>query len=183
MIYENYDPSFPDQPVVDLYLPVRANLPSFRSKPAFIWAEDGSNGAAKSSTIIYAQLNESAHSISTRLLTQLQRGDTVVILCSPGLELVQIIFGCQRAGLLCIPMFPPDPSFTKENHHHLVRVLSRTKPKAAIAQHDYIARVQHYLQRCCRSSPGSLPLISKTRKGVQIWARCLIMAVDQMNCT
>uniref|UniRef100_A0A6N2LSV7 AMP-dependent synthetase/ligase domain-containing protein n=1 Tax=Salix viminalis TaxID=40686 RepID=A0A6N2LSV7_SALVM len=73
MIYENYDPSFPDQPVVDLYLPVWANLPSFRSKPAFIWAEDGSNGAAKSSTIIYAQLNESAHSISTRLLTQLQR--------------------------------------------------------------------------------------------------------------
>ncbi|KAJ6412142.1 hypothetical protein OIU84_005244 [Salix udensis] len=96
MNYENYDPSFPDQPVVDLYLPVWANLPPFRSKPAFIWVEDGSNGAAKSSTIIYAQLNESAHSISTRLLTQLQRGDTVVILCSPGLELVQIIFGCKE---------------------------------------------------------------------------------------
>lgn len=145
MNYENYDPSFPDQPVVDLYLPVWANLPSFRSKPAFIWAEDGSNGATKNSTITYAQLNESVHSISTQLLTQLQRGDTVVIICSPGLELVEIIFGCQRAGLLCIPVFPPDPSFTKENYHHLVRVLSQTKPKAAIAHHDYIARVQHYI--------------------------------------
>ncbi|KAG5246372.1 long-chain-fatty-acid--AMP ligase [Salix suchowensis] len=163
MIYENYDPSFPDQPVVDLYLPVWANLPSFRSKPGFIWAEDGSNGAAKSSTIIYAQLNESAHSISTRLLTQLQRGDTVVILCSPGLELVQIIFGCHRAGLLCIPMFPPDPSFTKENHHHLVRVLSQTKPKAAIAQHDYIARKLTWIStsdikdKKGSSNMGSLP--------------------------
>ncbi|XP_034931891.1 uncharacterized protein [Populus alba] len=145
MNYENYDPSFPDQPVVDLYLPLWANLPSFRSKPAFIWAEDGSNGATKNSTITYAQLNESVHSISTQLLTQLQRGDTVVILRSPGLELVEIIFGCQRAGLLCIPVFPPDPSFTKENYHHLVRVLSQTKPKAAITHHDYIARVQRYI--------------------------------------
>ncbi|CAK7346360.1 unnamed protein product [Dovyalis caffra] len=145
MNYENYDPSFPDQPVVDLYLPVWANLPAFWSKPAFIWAEDGSNGATKNSAITYAQLNESVQSISTQLLLQFRRGDTVVILCSPGLELVEVIFGCQRAGLLCIPMFPPDPSFIKENYHHLVRVLSQTKPKAAIAHHDYIARVQQYI--------------------------------------
>lgn len=129
MNYENYDPSFPDQPVVDLYLPVWANLPSFRSKPAFIWAEDGPNSAAKSSTIINAQLNESAHSISTRLLTQLQRGDTVVILCSPGLELVQIIFGCQRAGLLCIPMFPPDLLSLKKTITILSEFCPRQSPK------------------------------------------------------
>ncbi|PSS31335.1 Acetyl-coenzyme A synthetase [Actinidia chinensis var. chinensis] len=36
----NYDPCFPDQPVVDQYLPIWASLPSFRSKPAFISAED-----------------------------------------------------------------------------------------------------------------------------------------------
>ncbi|KAJ6920703.1 hypothetical protein NC651_014324 [Populus alba x Populus x berolinensis] len=84
-------------------------------------------------SLMLSSINESIHSISTQLLTQLQRGDTVVILRSPGLELVEIIFGCQRAGLLCIPVFPPDP---KENYHHLVRVLSQTKPKAAIAHHD-----------------------------------------------
>ncbi|XP_022772720.1 uncharacterized protein LOC111315344 [Durio zibethinus] len=145
MNYENYDPSLPDLPVVDQYLPIWASLPAFRSKPAFIWPEDGSTNVSNGSTLTYAQLNDSVQSISFQLLLSLQRGDTVIILCSPGLELVEIIFGCQRAGLLSVPIFPPDPSFGQENYHHLVRVLSQTKPKAAIAHHDYITRVQQYL--------------------------------------
>lgn len=142
MNYENYDPSFPDQPVVDLYLPLWAKLPAFRSKPAFIWATgDSANEGKVSLTLTYAQLNESVQTISSQLLLPLQRGDTVVVLCPPGLQLVEVIFGCQRAGLLSIPIFPPHPSFADENYHHLVRVLSQTKPKAAIAHPGYIASV------------------------------------------
>ena len=126
MNYENYDLFFPDRPVVDQYLPIWASLPAFRSKPAFIWPEDGSTNVSKGSTLTYAQLNDSMQSISFQLLLSFQRGDTVIILCSPGLELVEIIFGCQRAGLLSVPIFPPDPSFAEENYHHLVRVLSQT---------------------------------------------------------
>ncbi|GJM89848.1 hypothetical protein PR202_ga06070 [Eleusine coracana subsp. coracana] len=37
MCTENYDPWYPDQPVVDRYLPVWAKLPAFSSKSAFIW--------------------------------------------------------------------------------------------------------------------------------------------------
>lgn len=146
MNYENYDPSFPDQPVVDLYLPVWANLPAFRSKPAFIWVEDGSLEATNASmSLTYSQLNTSVHTISSQLLGPLQRGDTVVILSSPGLKLVEIIFACQRAGLLSVPISPPNPSFANGNYHHLVRVLSQTKPKAAIAHCGYIAKVHQYI--------------------------------------
>ncbi|KAH7567256.1 hypothetical protein ACOSP7_010942 [Xanthoceras sorbifolium] len=142
MNYENYDPCFPDQPVVDLYLPVWAKLPAFQSKPAFVWMEDGSSVENK---LTYAQLNDSVQCISSQLLLPLQRGDTVVILCPPGLDLVEVIFGCQRAGLLSIPIYPPDPSFAQQNYHHLVRVLSQTKPKAAIAHQHYIASVREYI--------------------------------------
>ncbi|PSR99674.1 Long-chain-fatty-acid--AMP ligase [Actinidia chinensis var. chinensis] len=142
MSYENYDPCFPDQPVVDQYLPIWASLPSFRSKPAFIWAEDGSSGETQRSNLTYSQLNKSVESISTNLLFPLQRGDTVVILCPPGLELVEIIFGCQRAGIIAVPITPPNPSFANNGHHHFVRVLSQAKPKAAIAHSDYIQRVR-----------------------------------------
>ncbi|KAI4336875.1 hypothetical protein L6164_015352 [Bauhinia variegata] len=141
MQFENYDPSFPDQPVVDLYLPVWANLPAFQSKPAFIWIEDG----LSPSTLTYAQLNASVHLISCQLLKTLQRGDTVAVLCTPGLDLVEILFGCQRAGLLSVPVIPPHPHFVKENYHHLIRVLSQTKPKAAIAHSDYIEHIAQYV--------------------------------------
>ncbi|OMO75112.1 AMP-dependent synthetase/ligase [Corchorus olitorius] len=145
MNHENYDLSFPDQPIVDQYLPIWASLPAFRSKPAFIWPNDGSTNVSNGSILTYGQLNDSVQSISCNLLCSLKRSETVVILCSPGLELVEIIFGCQRAGLLSVPIFPPDPSFAKENYHHLARVLSQTKPKAAIADNDYIKKVQQYL--------------------------------------
>ncbi|KAE8674812.1 pentatricopeptide repeat-containing protein [Hibiscus syriacus] len=155
MNYENYDPTFPDQPVVDLYLPIWASLPAFRSKPAFIWSEDGST---KASTLTYAQLNDSVHSISFQLLKSLQRGDTVLVLCSPGLELVEVIFGCQRGGFLSVPISPPDPSFAKQNHRHLVRALSQTKPKAVIAHHD--SSVDSMLYNGCK--PDEIYLIQYT---------------------
>lgn len=141
--YENYDPSFPDQPVVDQYLQIWARLPAFRSKPAFIWAED--LDTISTTTLTYEQLNASVEIISSQLLLPLQRDDTVLVLCSPGLDLVKVIFGCQRAGLLTVPIVPPHPSFANENYHHLIRVISQTKPKAAIAHPHYISAIQHYI--------------------------------------
>lgn len=155
MKHENYDPYFPDQPVVDLYLKTWAKIPAFKSKPAFIWVEDQGDESNRSG-LTYEELNTSVQCISLRLLGSLKRGDTVVVLCSPGLELVEIIFACQRAGLLVVPVSPPDPSFAGENFHHLVRVLSQTNPKAAIAESEYIKSVRQYI-----SAPSSNTRLSK----------------------
>ncbi|KAK7409967.1 hypothetical protein VNO78_00407 [Psophocarpus tetragonolobus] len=134
--YENYEPLFPDQPMVDLYLPVWARLPRFRSKPAFIWVEDMQPTTHLS--LSYEQLNASVDAICCGLLgsLQVQRGDTVLLLCSPGLHLVELLFGCQRAGLLSVPMIPP-----KQNYEHLKRAISETKPKAVIADPHYISTI------------------------------------------
>ncbi|KAH0759274.1 hypothetical protein KY290_022767 [Solanum tuberosum] len=145
MNYENYDPFFPDQLVVDLYLPIWAKLSSFKSKPAFIWAEDGP--LVQFSSITYEELNSSAQCISSELLLSLRKNDTVLVLCSPGLEFVEVIFGCQRAGVLAVPISPPHPSFSNGNWHHLLRVMSQTRPKVAIAQREYIKHVEKYVAR------------------------------------
>ncbi|XP_038884878.1 long-chain-fatty-acid--AMP ligase FadD26-like [Benincasa hispida] len=146
MLYENFDPLFPDQPVVDRYLPVWASLPAFRSKPAFIWSEDGTAGSLNDGSFLtYQQLHDSVQFISDQLLRQLRRRDTVAVLCSAGLELVQLIYGCQRAGLVSVPISPPDPFLENENCHHLARALSQTKPRAAIAHQSYIYTIFRYL--------------------------------------
>ncbi|KAG6783780.1 hypothetical protein POTOM_009454 [Populus tomentosa] len=61
-----------------------------RNTRFIFWAEHDSNDATKNSTITYAQLKDSVQSISTQLVLRLQRGGTVVILCSSGMELAQI---------------------------------------------------------------------------------------------
>ena len=52
-----------------------------------------------------------------------RRGDTVLLLASPGHRLVKLIFACQRAGLVAVPISPPDPSKlgTPAAHRHLLR--------------------------------------------------------------
>ncbi|ONK68488.1 uncharacterized protein A4U43_C05F12250 [Asparagus officinalis] len=137
MSWENYDPCFPDQPVVDLYLPIWATQPAFQSKPAFIWAaaDDSAQSTIAYSCITYSQLNSSAQSIANKLLFPLQRGNTLLVLCSPGLVLAKILFACQRAGVIAIPVVPPKTS----SYHHLSRVINQTKPKAAIVDDDCIS--------------------------------------------
>ncbi|KAK1302635.1 hypothetical protein QJS10_CPB12g00008 [Acorus calamus] len=154
---ENYDPSFPDQPVVDMYLPIWANQPSFQSKPAFIWADDG--GSCRSSITFY-ELHLVANAMASQLRLQFQRGDTVVLLCSPGLHLVKLLFACQRAGLLSVPVIPPNHSYRDltPQHHHLLRVLSQSKPVAAIADHGYILALRHSIS-ASPSVPGGSSLL------------------------
>ncbi|XP_047328296.1 long-chain-fatty-acid--AMP ligase FadD23-like [Impatiens glandulifera] len=144
--HENYDPFFPDQTVVDLYLPLWATLPTFRSKPAFIWIDQ--TRPPNETRLTYSQLNNSAHFISQNLLSSfhLKKGGTIIILCSPGLDLVKLLFACQRAGLTAVPIYPPDPDFNPDNStsvtDHLVKAVLETNPNAAIADSSYITRVR-----------------------------------------
>lgn len=147
MSTENYDPCYPDQPVVDRYLPVWADQPAFARKPAFVWADDTGGGAPSYTALTYSELNTSAQRMALGLLQTVRRGDTVLLLGSPGLRLVKLIFACQRAGLVAVPIIPPtDPSKLGTSaqgaaHRHLLRAVAQTRPAAAVADAGYIDTV------------------------------------------
>jgi acyl-CoA synthetase (AMP-forming)/AMP-acid ligase II len=147
---ENYDPYYPDQPVVDQYLPVWARQPAFGPKPAFIWANDddrraGGSGTMSYAALTYSELNAAVQRMARGLLEAVRRGDTILLLASPGLRLVELVFACQRAGLVAVPIVPPDPSklngHTTPAHRHLLRAVSQTRPAAAVADAGYIGAV------------------------------------------
>ncbi|RCV16395.1 hypothetical protein SETIT_3G134300v2 [Setaria italica] len=139
MCTENYDPCYPDQPVVDRYLPVWAKLPAFAAKPAFIWSDNDDDATASSRTALtYSQLDSAVERMARNLLGTLRRGDAVLVLASPGLRLVKLIFACQRAGLTAVPVIPPDPASLGPAHAHLLRAVSQTRPSAAVADARYI---------------------------------------------
>ncbi|CAL4909689.1 unnamed protein product [Urochloa decumbens] len=139
MFTENYDPCYPDQPVVDRYLPVWAKLPAFAAKPAFIWADD--DATSPRTALTYSQLDSAVDRMARSLLVTLRRGDAVLVLASPGLRLVKLLFACQRAGLTAVPVIPPDPARFGPAHAHLLRAVSQTKPSAAVADAGYIDAV------------------------------------------
>ncbi|CAL5096400.1 unnamed protein product [Urochloa decumbens] len=141
MFTENYDPCYPDQPVVDRYLPVWAKLPAFAAKPAFIWADDNDDATSSRTALTYSQLDSAVERMARNLIATLRRGDAVLVLASPGLRLVKLLFACQRAGLTAVPVIPPDPARFGPAHTHLLRAVSQTKPSAAVADAGYIDAV------------------------------------------
>ncbi|KAK1629443.1 hypothetical protein QYE76_003758 [Lolium multiflorum] len=142
MATENYDPCYPDQPVVHRYLPVWAKLPAFGDKPAFVWADDdAATGDMSYTALTYSQLDAAVERIASGLLGPLTRGDTLLVLASPGLRLVKLLFACQRAGLTAVPVIPPNPSRPGPAHAHLLRAVSQTRPCAAVADARYVDAV------------------------------------------
>jgi hypothetical protein len=130
----------PEQPVVDQYLPVWARQQAFGSKPAFIWADDDRRTGTSLCTtaLTYSQLNAAVRRMARSLLETVTRGDTVLLLASPGLCLVKLIFACQRAALVAVPIIPPHPSAKGSAHRHVLRAVSQTRPAAAVADARYI---------------------------------------------
>ncbi|CAN6350103.1 unnamed protein product [Urochloa humidicola] len=155
MSTENYDPCYPDQPVVDRYLPIWAKLPAFAAKPAFIWADDDDATSSRSRTALtYSQLDSAVERMARNLLVTLRRGDAVLVLASPGLRLVKLLFACQRAGLTAVPVIPPDPASFGPAHAHLLRAVSQTKPTAAVADAGYIDAVTKTSAAAAASAGG-----------------------------
>ncbi|CAN6327160.1 unnamed protein product [Urochloa humidicola] len=169
MSTENYDPCYPDQPVVDRYLPVWAKLPAFAAKPAFIWAdEDDDDATSPRTALTYSQLDSAVDRMARNLLVTLRRGDAVLVLASPGLRLVKLLFACQRAGLTAVPVIPPDPA----KHAHLLRAVSQTKPSAAVADAGYIDAVAKTAAAAAGGESGRLAAMLRSLR----W-----LAVDELE--
>ena len=42
----------------------------------------------------------------------LQRGERALLVYPPGLDFIVAFYACLRAGVIAVPVFPPDPSLT-----------------------------------------------------------------------
>jgi len=166
MCTENYDPCYPDQPVVDRYLPVWAKLPAFAAKPAFIWADD--DAASSRTALTYSQLDSAVESMARNLLGTLRRGDAVLVLASPGLRLVKLLFACQRAGLTAVPVIPPDPARFGPAHAHLLRAVSQTRPSAAVADARYIDAVTRTAAAAAGGESGRLAAMLRSLRWLAV---------------
>jgi acyl-CoA synthetase (AMP-forming)/AMP-acid ligase II len=81
---------------------------------AFTFIED--NGDV--SRISFHELHQKALSVAQYLTREFKSGTKVVLLFPPGLEYVQAFLGCLYAGIVAVPLYPP------QSKKHAGRVLS-----------------------------------------------------------
>ena len=85
------------------------------------------DGKSEGTRLTYGDLDRQARAVGDRLRQTSQRGDRALLIYPPGHEFLVAFFGCLRAGMIAIPLPPPDPA-------RLARALPRLKAVIADAQ-------------------------------------------------
>jgi acyl-CoA synthetase (AMP-forming)/AMP-acid ligase II len=71
---------------------------------AFGWLIDGEE---EGPAFTYADLDREARAVAVALREAAEPGDRALLVFAPGLEFVAAFFGCQYAGLVPVPVYPP----------------------------------------------------------------------------
>src|SRR6266480_7707256 len=74
---------------------------------AFCFLIDGEEEGPR---LTYAGLDRAARSVAAALQDVAGPGDRALLLYPPGLDFITAFFGCQYAGVVPVPAYPPRPS-------------------------------------------------------------------------
>jgi acyl transferase domain-containing protein/acyl-CoA synthetase (AMP-forming)/AMP-acid ligase II/acyl carrier protein len=72
------------------------------------------------------------YSYAARLQEKFTPGERAILLYPPGLEFISGFFGCLYAGIIAVPVYPPDPSNMKKSMDKLKGIISNCEPKIAL---------------------------------------------------
>ncbi len=92
---------------------------------AYILLAAGTESAA----LTFEELDRRARALGARLGSLGARGERVLLLLPPGTEYIAAFFGCQAAGAVAVPAYPP-----RQNHHlgRLLAILEDARPRVVL---------------------------------------------------
>uniref|UniRef100_A0A0D3FWZ1 4-coumarate--CoA ligase n=1 Tax=Oryza barthii TaxID=65489 RepID=A0A0D3FWZ1_9ORYZ len=101
---------FPDLPSLDGYLQYWGTHKVTEKNVIYTWINEEGKLMNRRT---YQELHGNASYIAQKLLTStkpvIKPGDRVLLIHLPGLEFIDAFFGCIRAGVIPVPVLPPDP--------------------------------------------------------------------------
>jgi acyl-CoA synthetase (AMP-forming)/AMP-acid ligase II len=126
--------SFPvaESSITDL---VRARAARAPEALAFTFADDDLVATAR---YRYADVDRRARAVAVALREHVRPGDRALLVFPPGLELMEAFFGCLYAGVVAVPVYPPDPRRLDRSMAKL-RALSRDAAPRAVLSTGFVA--------------------------------------------
>ncbi|MFV2086256.1 fatty acyl-AMP ligase [Micromonospora sp. LOL_021] len=82
------------------------------------------DGETEQQTITYGQLASAAQQVAGHLSRRVFAGGRVVLVFEAGLDFLVAFFGCQLAGVVAVPVYPPSPSQPRTGMANIARVVA-----------------------------------------------------------
>jgi len=92
--------------------------------------------------LTYAVLDRQARALAAALQRSAPRGERVLLLYPTGLEFITAFFGCLYAGLIAVPLPPPNPAQPQRALPRLQTVTNDARPLAALTTAAILAKVE-----------------------------------------
>jgi acyl-CoA synthetase (AMP-forming)/AMP-acid ligase II len=100
---------------------------------AFCFLIDGEEEGPR---LTYAALDQRARSIAAALQDVAGPGDRALLLYLPGLDFIAAFFGCQYAGVVPVPAYPPRLDRMAQGWQHLGNIAADCEPRVVLTSTD-----------------------------------------------
>jgi thioester reductase-like protein len=108
---------------------LQSHLNHMPNKQAFVFLDDVTTIG---SAMTFAELDEAAKKTAVLLQKTAQPGDTVIIMMPPGLEYITALYGCFYAGLIAVPVNPPQPNNLTQELLTLKNIIQSAQAKTIL---------------------------------------------------
>ncbi len=102
------------------------------------------NDDGTTDVITYAELDRRAKVIASRLIEKNLTKERALLLFPPGLDYISGYFGCLYAGVIAVPVYPPDPPRLKKTLPRLQSIIKDSKAKIALTTSGVLSQVEQW---------------------------------------
>jgi polyketide synthase 12 len=93
-----------------------------------------------------AALDLRARTIAAVLRERFPAGERALIMCPAGLDYITSFFACLYAGLVAVPVYPPDPAFLMRTLPRLTAVMEDAQPAVVLAPTGTVALADRFAE-------------------------------------
>ncbi|KAG5185884.1 hypothetical protein JKP88DRAFT_132460, partial [Tribonema minus] len=106
------------------------------SKAVFIFLDDQGNSTC---THTFLSLQAASRSVADHLTgpLQLRKGDRALLVYPPSLDFIVAFLGCLAAGIVAVPVYPPDPSKLRQDLVAFAAVAASSGASVALTSSAY----------------------------------------------
>src|SRR5690606_14439882 len=88
--------------------------------------------------VTYGELLSQAQALARHLhASGVQQGDRVMLVFFPSLQFTISLVGCFMAGVIAVPVFPPDPRRLRKDLNHFASIQQSSGATVALTQSSY----------------------------------------------
>jgi acyl-CoA synthetase (AMP-forming)/AMP-acid ligase II len=93
---------------------------------------------AVADSVTYRGLEDASSALAEQLRADgLGVGERALLVFFPGLDFSVTVLACFKAGVIAVPVFPPDPRKLEKDLHHFISIQRNSGAKVALCHQKY----------------------------------------------